>query len=78
MPDVFSQADKVLDDLREAMRTAGIILPSTSIDLASTMAGQPLIDLGRVNLATAAKLARAIQTASDTEQLATAEHRARA
>ena len=78
MPDVFAEADKALDDLQVALDRAGIVLPSLRVDLASAVADLPLIDLGRVNLATAAKLARAIQTASDTEQLATAEHRARA
>ena len=77
MSDHFAEAEQVLAELRAALRSVGVILPSLRIDLASTVAGQPLIDLGRANLDTARKLARAIQKASGAESVTTAEHQAR-
>ncbi|WP_173264972.1 hypothetical protein [Streptomyces pacificus] len=55
------------DDLAEVLGRLGIALPSLRPDLAScttTTAPRPLIELGRVNLHTAALLTAALRTAA--------------
>ena len=55
------EADLVLRELRDALASHGIVFPSLAVDLVSltTFSGielGPLLELGRVNLATARKL----------------------
>jgi hypothetical protein len=64
------EADRALNQLRAALDVRGITLPSLDLDavtLATIHNGstdlRPLIDLGRVNLETARKLARALNGA---------------
>ncbi|MFB4194695.1 hypothetical protein [Streptomyces carpaticus] len=56
-------AEQVVNEVREAMTAAGVILPSLRIDLASCSgdAKRPLIDLGRCNLDLARKLASVLR-----------------
>ncbi|MFF4589148.1 hypothetical protein [Streptomyces sp. NPDC001388] len=56
-------AQEALDQLREALREAGIGLPSLRIDPISAAQGHPfaLIDLGRCNLGVASQLAAALR-----------------
>ncbi|WP_019431758.1 hypothetical protein [Streptomyces harbinensis] len=52
-----------MNEVREAMTAAGVILPSLRIDLASCSgdAKRPLIELGRCNLDMARKLASVLR-----------------
>lgn len=69
------EAEGALDTLRDALRGAGITLPSLRLD-ATTWSGEAshaLIELGRCNLGTARQLALALHTApgaapSETEE----------
>jgi hypothetical protein len=59
--DPWAQADAVLADLEQALSAVGVLLPSVGVDLASTVGGTPLINLGRVNLVTAQALTKALR-----------------
>lgn len=62
--EALSAAEDAVVLLREALRTAGITLPSLSVDLMSCTSGvgpAPLLDLGRCNLATAHELAAVLR-----------------
>lgn len=54
-------------ELRAALATNGITLPSLGIDLASVVRtyGAPLVELGNCNLATARALTAALRKAAD-------------
>ncbi|GLF97145.1 hypothetical protein [Streptomyces yaizuensis] len=57
------EAEEIVDELRKALAVMGVTLPSLRVDPVSlaTDARHPLIDLGRCNLDTAARLAAALR-----------------
>ncbi|MFB7850778.1 hypothetical protein ACFC34_27585 [Streptomyces sp. NPDC056053] len=59
----IGEAERVRHELGDALRTAGVKLPSLSLDAASCAGTFPrvLIDLGRCNVATARALATALR-----------------
>ncbi|WP_433331852.1 hypothetical protein [Spirillospora sp. CA-294931] len=57
----YVEAQAVMDDLRDALTTAGIKLPSLGLDSIPTRDGAVLVELGRCNFATARKLAEAVR-----------------
>ncbi|MCX5399082.1 hypothetical protein [Streptomyces sp. NBC_00102] len=69
--DPHADAQAAVDALTGELRRLGITLPSLGLDLPSytvTTAACPLIELGRVNPTTAARLVRVLRTArADTE-----------
>lgn len=65
--DPVQEAYQALTELRDALGAHGIVLPSLDLDPATLAGGgsllsgrHPLIELGRVNLATARRLARVL------------------
>ncbi|MFM9368287.1 hypothetical protein [Streptomyces sp. Da 82-17] len=56
-------AECARDELREALKSAGVKLPSLGLDIASCVGAAPLalIELGRCNIATARALAAALR-----------------
>jgi hypothetical protein len=62
--DVWAVGDAAVAELGRALYAAGVILPSIGLDLASTVGGTPLINLGRINLATAEVLTKALNRAT--------------
>jgi hypothetical protein len=54
----IAEAEKVRDELNAALRSAGLVLPSLSVDRSAYYSTYPapLIELGRCNLKTARKL----------------------
>ena len=56
-------AERARDELREALKVAGVRLPSLGLDNASCVGPAPLalIELGRCNVETARALAAALQ-----------------
>lgn len=66
-PDRVTQAGEACDELREALRAAGVVLPSLGLDPVSCTGAAPLglIDLGRCNIATARALAAALRPRAD-------------
>ncbi|AJC57868.1 hypothetical protein [Streptomyces sp. 769] len=56
-------AERARDELNDALRAAGVCLPSLSLDAASCVGPAPLalIELGRCNVATARALAAAVR-----------------
>ncbi|MCZ1016285.1 hypothetical protein [Streptomyces noursei] len=56
-------AEQARDELNDALRAAGVCLPSLSLDAASCTGPVPLtlIELGRCNVATARALAAAVR-----------------
>ncbi|MEN3586203.1 hypothetical protein AAH978_18885 [Streptomyces sp. ZYX-F-203] len=64
VPDKVGDAERVCDELREALKAAGVQLPSLGLDAASCAGSAPLtlIDLGRCNVATARSLAAALRS----------------
>ncbi|WP_405912442.1 hypothetical protein OG760_13455 [Streptomyces sp. NBC_00963] len=62
----LAMALAAMDELHEALHQHGIALPSLTVDLAScttTTAPRPLVELGRVNLRTAERLADVLRQA---------------
>ncbi|MER6149622.1 hypothetical protein [Streptomyces hirsutus] len=61
--DKVGEAERACEDLRDALRAAGVTLPSLGLDAASCAGSTPfaLIDLGRCNVATARALATALR-----------------
>ncbi|WP_338671835.1 hypothetical protein V1460_02460 [Streptomyces sp. SCSIO 30461] len=61
--DKVRDAERARDELRDALKAAGVTLPSLGLDAASCVGPAPLalIDLGRCNVATARALAAALQ-----------------
>ncbi|MFD7863425.1 hypothetical protein [Streptomyces sp. NPDC057682] len=60
-------AERVRDELRDALTAAGVKLPSLGLDIASC-AGPvpvPLVDLGRCNVETARALAAAVRSGQE-------------
>ncbi|MEN3584107.1 hypothetical protein AAH978_08125 [Streptomyces sp. ZYX-F-203] len=62
--DRVRDAERARDDLRDALKAAGVQLPSLGLDAASCAGPAPLalIDLGRCNVATARALAAALRS----------------
>lgn len=60
-------AERARDELRDALRAAGVKLPSLGLDIASCAGSAPLalIDLGRCNVETARALAVAVRSDQD-------------
>ncbi|WP_019055397.1 hypothetical protein [Streptomyces prunicolor] len=60
-------AERARDELRDALKAAGVQLPSLGLDAASCAGPAPLalIDLGRCNVKTARALAAALQPDGD-------------
>ncbi|MGP3999044.1 hypothetical protein [Streptomyces sp. 8N706] len=56
-------AEEAIAELREGLRAVGVVLPSLRIDPVSCAAeeAQPLVELGRCNLATARQLAAVLR-----------------
>ncbi|MFI5570900.1 hypothetical protein ACIA6T_26880 [Streptomyces sp. NPDC051740] len=56
-------AERACEELRDALKAAGVTLPSLGLDAASCAGSAPLalIDLGRCNVATARALASALR-----------------
>lgn len=63
-------AERARDELREALKAAGVQLPSLGLDIASCVGPAPLtlIDLGRCNVETARALAAALQPGGSTHR----------
>ncbi|MDI6518841.1 hypothetical protein QMA61_21850 [Streptomyces coelicoflavus] len=61
--DWVEEAERVRDELRDALGDAGVTLPSLGLDAASCAGSVPLalIDLGRCNVATARALTAAVR-----------------
>ncbi|MEV7977256.1 hypothetical protein [Streptomyces sp. NPDC086519] len=61
--DKVKDAEQACEDLRDALRAAGVTLPSLGLDAASCAGSVPLalIELGRCNAATARALAAALR-----------------
>jgi hypothetical protein len=61
----LEEAEKAVGELREALARAGIALPSLRMDTASYVETnpRPLVELGRCNVETARKLAKAVRGA---------------
>ncbi|SEQ02296.1 hypothetical protein [Streptomyces radiopugnans] len=60
-------AEEAVDELRKALRGAGVTLPSLRVDLVSyagDTADPPLVELGRCTPATARRLAAALMRAA--------------
>ncbi|MFC1228779.1 hypothetical protein [Streptomyces sp. Sce081] len=59
----MGDAEEACEDLRDALRAAGVALPSLGLDVASYAGSTPLalIDLGRCNVATARVLTSALR-----------------
>jgi hypothetical protein len=59
----IGDAERARNELGDALRAAGVKLPSLSLDAASCAGSAPrvLIDLGRCNVATARALAAALR-----------------
>ncbi|MGY1501023.1 hypothetical protein ACW4TU_31330 [Streptomyces sp. QTS52] len=57
------EAEEIVKELRMALKNAGITLPSLRLDAASVAreAPCPLIELGRCNVETAARIAAALR-----------------
>lgn len=60
--DKVGDAERACEDLRDALRAAGVTLPSLGLDAVSCAGSAPLalVDLGRCNVATARALASAL------------------
>ncbi|MFF2926072.1 hypothetical protein ACFVTP_27345 [Streptomyces celluloflavus] len=60
-------AERARDELRNALKAAGVKLPSLGLDVASCSGPAPLalIDLGRCNVATARALAAVLRPTGD-------------
>ncbi|WP_030382239.1 MULTISPECIES: hypothetical protein [unclassified Streptomyces] len=60
----MEDAEQACEELRDALRAAGVTLPSLGLDAVSCAGSAPLalIDLGRCNATTARALAVALQT----------------
>ncbi len=61
--DKIREAEEARDELRDALKAAGVQLPSVGLDLTSYIdpTRLTLIDLGRCNVATARALAAALR-----------------
>ncbi|MEU9762463.1 hypothetical protein [Streptomyces sp. NPDC047985] len=59
----IGDAERARDELGDALKAAGVKLPSLSLDVVSCAGSAPrvLIDLGRCNVATARALAAALR-----------------
>ena len=59
-------ADEARRDLRAALEEKGLTLPGLSVDEASSagLAPRPLVELGRVNVATARKLVAVLRAST--------------
>ncbi|MFH9043101.1 hypothetical protein ACH4FA_27625 [Streptomyces sp. NPDC017966] len=59
----MGDAERAWAELRDALKAAGVTLPSLGLDAASCAGSAPLawIDLGRCNVATARALATALR-----------------
>jgi hypothetical protein len=57
------EAEETVEELRQALARAGVVLPSLGIDPATLAreAACPLVDLGRCSVAVAARLAAALR-----------------
>ncbi|WP_327156351.1 hypothetical protein [Streptomyces tubercidicus] len=68
--DRVREAERARDDLRDALKAAGVKLPSLGLDVASCAGSTPLalIDLGRCNLATARALSAALRSSAGEQQ----------
>ncbi|WP_055522953.1 hypothetical protein [Streptomyces graminilatus] len=57
------EAEEIVKELRKALKNAGITLPSLGLDAVSVAreAPCPLIELGRVNVETAARIVAALR-----------------
>ncbi|MEU9334067.1 hypothetical protein AB0D49_13045 [Streptomyces sp. NPDC048290] len=62
--DKVRDAERARDELRDALKAAGVQLPSLGLDAASCAGPAPLalIDLGRCNVATARALTAALRS----------------
>ncbi|WP_346268229.1 hypothetical protein [Streptomyces sp. SCUT-3] len=61
-PDEVEEAEAVCGELAEALKEAGVTLPSLWLDVPRrTWWATPLVDLGRCNVATARALAAALR-----------------
>ncbi|MEU3227453.1 hypothetical protein ABZ695_30380 [Streptomyces sp. NPDC006976] len=63
--DRIKEAERARDDLNDALRAAGVRLPSLRLDTASCVGIAPLVDLGRCNVETAHALTAALRPAPD-------------
>jgi hypothetical protein len=61
----LAEAEAVRDELRTALRAAGITLPSLAVDTVSYAEPEPrpLLDLGRCNVPTARRIIAALRQA---------------
>lgn len=68
--DKVRDAERACEDLRDALKAAGVTLPSLGLDTASCAGSAPfaLIDLGRCNVATAHALASALRPGQGAER----------
>ncbi|MFH8556470.1 hypothetical protein ACH4GP_10900 [Streptomyces celluloflavus] len=59
----FNEAEEACDELCDALRDVGVVLPSLGIDLVSCTSEilRPLVDLGRCNVDTARRLTAALK-----------------
>ncbi|MGW1889912.1 hypothetical protein ACWCP6_06535 [Streptomyces sp. NPDC002004] len=62
-------AEEVVEQLRQGLRRAGVVLPSLCVDPLTVAAAEPLplVELGRCNLDTALRLAAVLHGLGDTE-----------
>ncbi|MEO3849380.1 hypothetical protein ABGB09_17355 [Streptomyces sp. B8F3] len=62
-PDRVREAGQACDELRDALKAVGVVLPSLGLDPVSCTGSAPLglIDLGRCNIATARALAAVLR-----------------
>ncbi|AUH41703.1 hypothetical protein [Streptomyces sp. CMB-StM0423] len=62
-PDRVKEAGLACEELRAALKAAGVVLPSLGLDPVSCSGSAPLglIDLGRCNIATARALAAVLR-----------------
>ncbi|MCA1218287.1 hypothetical protein [Streptomyces sp. 8L] len=65
--DPLREAARAASELDQALRRAGITLPSLGGDWPA-INGQPLVDLGRANLETVSRLVRLANSATPSEQ----------
>jgi hypothetical protein len=61
VPDAWKEAQDAVEDLREALREQGIILPSLGVDMIGIMSDFSLVNLGSATAETAHRLAAALR-----------------
>ncbi|WP_129309034.1 hypothetical protein [Streptomyces sp. L2] len=68
--DKVRDAERARDELRDALKSTGVRLPSLGLDAVSCAGSAPLalIDLGRCNVATARALAAALRANAGEQQ----------